>query len=266
MKEFQIAIPSYERVAVLQSKTLATLDRIGVQPDRVTVFVADDQQLELYSKGIDNKWNIQVGRPGLFNCRRHYFTEHYEAGTPVLSMDDDIEKIEQLGDKNLIELDASGFESLCQYGFETCEEHQAPLWGIYPARNHFFMSNRAVVGLRYVIGCFFGSFAGNKIWTKERLSDESSAEDFETCLLSWFWFQSLLRVENVTVKTKYYASGGIDKEVEDAGAERWGVHENRLKQLAQHYPDQCSLVTKAGGRANLRLKSITHHKLKIGAF
>tara|TARA_Y100001951_G_C11192827_1_gene212540 strand:- start:134 stop:721 length:588 start_codon:yes stop_codon:yes gene_type:complete len=190
-------------------------------------------------------------------------TQHYAPGTPVLSLDDDIEKIEQLNENGKLEEFTDHFDDWATTGFKICQDQGSPIWGVYPARNAFYMKNQIVNGLRYIIGCCFGSFAGNRIWTSKRLSDESSAEDFETSLIAWFWFQSMVRMENVTVKTQYFAPGGIDEEVKKEGDDRFDRHEQRLQQIADAYPGLATMKMKAGGRANLRLKSITTTRMPV---
>ena len=47
--EYSIAIPSYKRSKTIQDKTLKVFEQHKIDPAKVTVFVADDQEFEIYS-------------------------------------------------------------------------------------------------------------------------------------------------------------------------------------------------------------------------
>eukprot|EP00438_Fugacium_kawagutii_P017874 Skav216094 [mRNA] locus=scaffold2042:219698:224820:- [translate_table: standard] len=92
---FYVAIPSYQRVEIIQEKTLALLRQQRVRPDRVYIFVADDAEYQQYFRAIGKDWpNIVVGVKTLWR-QRNFITEFFKEGTHIVSMDDDLEGLFQ---------------------------------------------------------------------------------------------------------------------------------------------------------------------------
>ena len=47
-----IAIPSYKRHGVIMEKSLSTLKRYKIPPSRITIFVADKEEKNLYEEAV----------------------------------------------------------------------------------------------------------------------------------------------------------------------------------------------------------------------
>ena len=84
---YKIAIPSYKRVDVLASKTLAYLKKTNISLDNVYLFVANEQEKQDYS--VLGLKNIIVGVETIRN-QRNYIRHYFQQGEMVFSMDDDI--------------------------------------------------------------------------------------------------------------------------------------------------------------------------------
>ena len=259
---YTINVPSYQRADTVEAKTLATLDRHGIDRQRVTVWVANEQERTTYAAALGDRWAIQIAAPGLVPARIAYH-QHHPKGTPIVNIDDDVTRILVADGKKLTDFKGN-LDAFFNDAFATCEAEGARLWGINAAANPLYMNHRYTVGLRYNIGAMFGSYAGDPIFTHTARSGESSGEDFETTLMAFTRDGATVRYDGVTIRTAYFASGGIDAELAAQGiADRQTDHHRRLTQIAAAYPGLASTYTKAGGVTNIRLKPITAHQITL---
>jgi hypothetical protein len=260
--EYQIAIPSYKRAELLKVATLATLERFSVDPQRVTIFVADEDEEATYRATLDPKWRIVVGVPGLLN-QRQFYHKHYEPGTRLLNVDDDVYDLREPNAADKLEHYAGTIDDIVKIGFDLCEQSGSKLWGINPVNNGYFMKPWSVIGLRYVCGNFYGNYAGDPaVCGSDRPSTISSGEDYETAFRSFLLNGSVVRIEYLTPITKYFAPGGIDAELKANGvADRQTEHDAELRAIISRYPDLASLQIKSGGITNIRVRTKTYAKV-----
>ena len=260
--DYQIAIPSYARAELLKHQTIAFLERSGVDPSRVTVFVANEDESDAYRYTLGHKYKIVIGRLGKVNQQRFYHN-YYDKGTPLLNLDDDTVTLRQRTPDGKLEDFNGSIDELVETGFRICKEEGAKMWGINPVENGFFMSDVVTVGLRYICGNFYGNYAGDPaIVGTDRVYAESSGDDFETTLRSFIQNGSVVRFEYICPKTKYFAAGGIDAELKSRGIQnRQDDHSVALANIVSRYPELSSLTTKAGGVTNIRLKTLTYRKI-----
>lgn len=261
--EYQIAIPSYARAELLKHQTLAFLERCNVNPEIVTIFVANEEEHANYRRVIDAKYKIVTGVIGKVNQQRFYHA-YYPEGTPLLNLDDDTVTLRQKTPNSKLEDYSGTIDELVEQGFNACNAFGAKMWGINPVENGFFMKDAISVGLRYICGNFYGNYAGDKaIMGADRVYAESSGDDFETSLRSFIQNGSVVRFEYICPKTKYFAPGGIDAELKSKGiTDRQVDHKKALIDIVNRYPDLASITTKAGGVTNIRLKPITLNLIK----
>lgn len=254
--DYQLAIMSYDRAEQLASLTVPTLEQMKTDFSKVTVFVANEEQRQLYEQKLPNL-NYVITEIGHFNSIHSALTKHYEPGTPVVVMDDDIERMEEKQDNKLVPYKGT-LDDLANLGFSICERSGAKMWGIYPVHNHFFMKYEAVIGLRYLAGGLWGTYAGDAAITNDKRTHESSGNDFETTLESYRIHGKVARIEWITYYTKYFTTGGIDTELKQRGFDnRQTHHAKSLQRLAKRYPSVTKIKVKAGGVVNLSLKTIT---------
>lgn len=259
---YQIAIPSYARAELLKHQTLAFLERSGVGRERVTIFVANEQEFDAYRSLIGQEYKIVVGVLGKVNQQRFYHS-YYPKGTPLLNLDDDTVTLRQRTPDGKLEDFNGSLDALVEAGFRVCKQEGATMWGINPVENGFFMSDVVTVGLRYICGNFYGNYAGDPaIVGTDRTYAESSGDDFETTLRSFIQNGSVVRFEYICPKTKYFAAGGIDAELKSKGVtNRQDDHAVALANIVSRYPELASLTTKTGGVTNIRLKTVTYRKI-----
>lgn len=262
---YEIAIPSYKRIDVLNKATLTTLVRLGADLDRVTVWTANDGEREAYEAGLSPKVRVRTALPGVMAARQHYH-KAYPAGTPILNLDDDVYNLHQKSGDKLKEPEMT-LEEIVTLGFRLCEKTGAKIWGINPVTNGFFMKDHVSVGLRYICAIFYGSYAGDREMIGERVTDPSrtSVEDFEMSIKSFVAHGATVRLEFLTPQSKYFAAGGIQANLAELGIDRKEEHLEQCHALASAYPDYCSVYMKAGDVPNIRLKHVTHLRIPLGA-
>lgn len=258
--DYRIAVPSYERADTVQQRTLGFLTEHNIDRERITVWVANEQQHHDYRQQLGRSWDIRVSAPGLLASRCQYHTE-YPEGTPIANMDDDINDLLVSDGKRLRPYRGS-LDTFITTAFRTAESNGCRLWGVNGAANAMYLKQQVTIGLRYTIGAFFGSYAGDPIFDPTKRELASSGEDFETALLAFQRDGAVMRYDGITIKTAYFAPGGIDAELKAAGInERHAEHERRLHEIAAAFPGLAKAYKKAGGVTNLRLKPLTAHRI-----
>lgn len=243
-----IAIPSYQRPGICQEKTLGTLRRLGVPPEFITIFVADEEQGELYYRTVDRGLydELVVAAPGMGAVRR-FIQMYYPDGRHVLNIDDDIgDFYRKVSDKQYLPLTPHEFETMVRLGFYSCRATDSRLWGIYPVLNALFMRPRVRVGLVYIVGAFWGVINSRSQELSVTLDDK---EDFERTLKFFQADGNVVRLEAYSLKTSYYSTPG-------------GMQVTRTPEridesariLADRYPMLCKLnLKKKSGRTEVRL-------------
>lgn len=246
--EYKIAIPSYKRANTLKEKTLALLSRHNINPELVTIFVADEEEFKAYSETLkDTPYkNIVIGEVGMGAIRR-FIQRHYPEGTRVMNFDDDLsECLHKIDDKVMLPV-VNLEQDVIIRGFKACEEHGANLFGVYAASNPMFMKHRVAVGLYYCIGSCWGLITRHDSDLSVQLDDK---EDFERTLQHYVKDGKVVRLDDITVKSKYYT--------EDGGMQVTRTNERILKSaenLIERFPGLCTMyIRETTGHAELRLR------------
>lgn len=262
---YEIAIASYKRERVLREATLDTLIRNDIDLDRVTVWCADEEQVEAYRLELGDVVQIKPAVIGAFQAKRFYHRQYAE-GTPLVGLDDDVYDVQQKNGDHLQPMQQS-LNTIIEDGFRLCEKTGARLWGMNPVSNGWYLRDEVTVGLRYIIGAFHGTYAGNDAVLGQRATEglHSGADDHETTCRSFLRYGAVIRFEHITPITKYFAPGGIQSRVDDLGLDRKETHAEALSLVAHAYPDIASFYWKANSVPNLRLKPITHAKIPVSA-
>ena len=98
---YVVAIPSYDRPVEITKKTLLTLKKGKVSPDKIYVFVANKAEEAKYKDTMDpDTYNkIIVGKKGI-TPQRNFISNYFPEGKQIVSMDDDVKNMVKLhGDK-----------------------------------------------------------------------------------------------------------------------------------------------------------------------
>lgn len=257
--DYQIVVPSYRRAEICKNQTLTVLDKLKADKDKITVFVANDEEAETYNAVLRNEYRVVVGVRGI-SSQRKFYHNYFPEGTKLLNIDDDMAELFQLGDNKLIPCEYT-ITDIAKLGFNSAEKEGARLWGINPTMNHFFLKDFISVGLRYICANFMGSYAGDWVFVDPKRRMTPTGEDHHSSLRSFSRYGAVTRIEWLCPKTKYFASGGIDACVTEDGAKRADKHAAELRWVQSQYEELCSVSIKAGGVVNLRFKPITYNRI-----
>lgn len=249
---YEIAVQSYRRAETLCDKTAKLLERLRVPPAKVTVFVADDEQRALYADALGCTPygdRIVVAATGIRDAR-NFIQGYYPEGTRVVCMDDDLQDLLRLApprtaadlQKDRALLPVEDLDSVVRDGFRLCRAHGATLWGVYPAKNPFFMHREPKIGLYHIAGAFWGCINSHQDQLRATLDEK---EDYERTLQHFVRDGKVCRLEYVTVDT---GPGGMQAErTKDRVLES-------ARELAKRFPKLCTMyVRNTTGFAELKL-------------
>ena len=157
-EEFEVAVPTYKREDSIKSMTLAMLRANRIAPRSVTLFVANTSQATAYAASLSGGEfavfadRIVVGGAGI-RAARNAIRTHFEPGTHVVSIDDDVRAVLAVRKGAFAKADV---RDIVRDGALACDAHGTKLWGLYPVKNTYFMGARPFAGLAFVQGQFFG--------------------------------------------------------------------------------------------------------------
>ena len=258
IQPYVVAIPSYQRSELVIKKTLRTLFNHNIDPTLITVFLANKKEYNNYSSlfqqpkkilpNLDGKYKIflqgvsmVIGEKGLKN-QRNFITNFYLDKQKIIQMDDDIEGVKMLvvdkkDEKNRKKwdlIDVPNLDKLCKDAFKMSENVGAFLWGIYPIANAYFMSPRVSSELKFIVGPMFG-IINRKDGSLKLSIDEK--ENVERTLQYFVKDGAVLRLNNVTVVTKYYSNPGGMQTDKDAKKRRMENAQKSAEYLHKKYPE-----------------------------
>lgn len=235
--EYVFTIRSYKRAKTLQHKSLAFLEKHGVSPSKVFIFVANEEELASYKESLPEIWHtrLQVGVP-LGHKVNNFIHKFFPAGTRVVSMDDDITDIVHAKDKKLSPV--KDLNRVICAAFSWCDTSGTKLWGISPTSNAFFMDDGISFNLKFCVGCFWGFIAGD--YDIEVHQDPK--EDYERTILYYKKYGSVVRMNMLAPITNYYKEKGGLQEYRTNDIEK-----KAYEYMLETYPLFCS--------PNLRRKS-----------
>ena len=229
--DYYIAIPSYQRAGILNSKTLQTLQRYQIDKKHITIFVANAEEEQSYLKICDKNLydKIVIGQKGIMAIR-NFITNYYPEGAYVISIDDDIDGYDKAtsAPKSTYTPIASFKEELIDAGRKLMEDNKYHIWGIYPYRNAGYATkmNEISLNLKFLIGHTFG-FINKKIYTHINYK-----EDYERSIEYALLDGGVVRFNHISAKTKFGIAGGVNK----TAKERNEVYHKETDYLIQKYP------------------------------
>ena len=249
MLDYQIICPTYNRPLIFKNKTYSFLQRTNAPLDKLTVFVASEEQKELYQQ-LDLSLNIVIGVKGIAK-QRNFIQNYYPLNTKIISIDDDISNIyiKQESSKKPLK----DFDTLVTQGFDFAQNSGSRVFGVYPISNGFFQRNIIRQNLCLIVGAFYG------FWN-DRILIPQELETAEDIYLSFYYYKlqkKLCRLDFVGLQTQYYNPNG-------------GLSEDRT--LSQNYKDKyyiacinnllCNLVER-NNRTEIRFKRTKEPSLDV---
>jgi hypothetical protein len=256
MIDYQIAIPSYKRPETIKKKTLKVLESHNIDPKKITIFVADNQELEAYKKSLDSTpyQNLVVGVPTI-GAQRNFIERYYAEGTKLMMFDDDVEEVQRkISEQKLGPIDNLEKE-IIERGFEECEKVGAKTFGIYAASNAYFMKDRIYTKLCYIIASMFGVVVEHH---DDLLRVTNHGEDYEYSIRQYIRNNAVCRLDNYTVKSNYYKEDGGLQTIRT----KEYVHMS-ISKIAEMFPEYCSMyIRESTGNAELKLRDKTPPKVE----
>jgi hypothetical protein len=244
---YVVAIPSFKREQTIIQKTLPLLLQYHINPSLIHIFVANQEQYDIYHEVLDptSYGQLIIAVQGM-GAVRNFMTSYFPEGQFIFYMDDDI--------TNFFEIDLfqrkkplNSLHDLIQEGFHECVSKGCRLFGIYPASNPYFMTLSTSFDLKYIIGCCYGIINTHQL--QVTLDDK---EDFERSIIMYLLDGGVVRINRVAPITKYYTEkGGMQEERTD---ER--ITES-AKLLIAKYPHLARINNgKKSGKTELVLKDV----------
>ena len=267
---YKIAIPSYKRPETLKKKTLKLLQLYKIKPNKIYIFVSDDEQRQIYQEHLpNNSYNkLIVGKKGIKNIR-NFMANYFNNGEKIFYIDDDISNV--YINKNNISLDKNGnigenynrkdnklyplenLDSFIKNAFNLSKKMNINNWGIYPVENPYFskpttnnLNDFVSTKLNYIMGGFTGVFNNKKC----ELRSINDKEDYERSIKYYLNDGGILRFNNICCRTNCYTEpGGMQIERTKNKIDK------AAKYLVRKYPSLCKLNTKKkSGFTEVRLK------------
>lgn len=267
-----IAIPSYNRYQIINTHTIATLERHKIETKKIYIFVANKTEYQKYKNTLDSKYhkNIIIGKKGL-KQQRNFISSYFPEYQCIVQFDDDIEELYELYhpikedyDK-WINLEPQEFKKkefrkqqtlkpiknlnkLIQDTFKTCIIKGIYLWGIYPTPNPYFMSFNEDTRLNFIVGPMFGIINRHDRDLKLSLDEKENSER----TLQYFIKDGIvLRLNNISIGTKYYKNpGGMQSEKKNRkieAAKSVDILHSRYPTLTKKY------IKKSSGMPEIKL-------------
>lgn len=257
MVDYVLAIPSYKREKTIQKKTLKLLDEHNISPEKVVIFVANDEEKENYSKELQNhKYgkNIVVGVPTI-GAQRNFIENYYPEGTKLMMFDDDLNGVYIKKDKSLVPIDNLE-KDFIEKGFMLCAEKNAKCFGLYAAANHFFMKHRIYESLCYIPGGTFGVIVEHNEFLKRRLNH---GEDYEYSIRQYVHNGILVRFDDITIKSAFFKEPGGLQTIRT----KQYIYDS-IKEIQDTFPELCKMyIRKSTGNAELRLRDNAEQKGRL---
>lgn len=260
----RIEIASYKRPSVLKRATLAELARGRCERDAITVWVANEQERVRYEdEGLGVR--IKVGQLGVTNQKRLIHQDSNEK-QDLLHLDDDCYQFQHTTDGKRLEPLPDGLLSQTfSWAFKQMRQMKAGVWGICPTQNAFYMDQNASVGNYFICGITCGTRGGEACF-KEQPRAIDSIEDYEVTVRAIRRYGYTLRVNWLTVKTEYHASGGILANYAEDKKARYAAKEPAIRQLVASSGGLCREHRKADGELNIRFRPSQVAKLQRPTF
>jgi hypothetical protein len=234
--DYVIAIPSYKRPEIIQSKTLAVLKKYKIPTNKIHIFVANTEEEDSYRKALpkDLYGKIVVAIKGIREVR-NFITNYFPVGKKIVCMDDDIKEfIEYDESTKRKEKHLSSLTKIIELGFSTCKKFNLRLWGIYPIANGFFMKPTITTDLKFIVGVCFGYINPG---IKDLDIPVNMKTDYYISLRMYELDGGVVRINSVAPKTAYYKeSGGIQA---DPGRQQ--KSEEATKALLKLFPQYVTI-------------------------
>ena len=195
----ELAIPSYKRSKSISEKTLKFLSDAQYPPDKISIFVASEEEAQRYYQDVSRHLygRLVVGSPGLME-QRNFINRYYPEDSILVSMDDDIKKIDCPQDN---------FLDLVRDAVKRIDTREAGLFGVLPNDDKRRYKDDITTHLSFIIGSFFICRIHHDIEITYPEKD-----DYERSILYFVKYGQVLRSRRAGVQTTYTGgTGGLQE-------------------------------------------------------
>lgn len=262
---YQLAIPTYQRwmpVCQMSGKkrfkkcktsfilmhTLGMLSRQRIPKHRVTLFVANETERKNYRAALlGSEWEkvrIEISVLGNKNSR-NFIMKFFPAGTYVVSIDDDVERIswkiqDGMTHHVLRSLPPGSLEKIIFDGYKQMREHKAFLWGVSTSQNARHMRVHGISKRNGLVNGYLNGFITRPQCKELYRSLTDATEDSEFAVRHYAKDGIVIRYRMYAgITSPYLNRGGLQKKFEVRGErisaeersearkkeERWGAME-----------------------------------------
>jgi hypothetical protein len=241
---YVVAIPTYDRASIIVKKTLTTLRMGGVPANCIYIFVANEQEAQIYAAAVPREYYHEMVIGVLGICyQRNFINSYFPEDQHIISIDDDIEGYITKGPRGEL-MKLEDVHNFFLHAFKTLHEYRLNIWGLYPMKNALFMRKEIRLGFLAIIGTTFGYI--NRHHHALYLTSIHGKEDIENSILYQRLDGAVLRFDQVTVNTKFNQPGGL-------GVARHEMNEKAANYLRAKHPDRVTKFYRKNGIADLRL-------------
>jgi len=220
---YELAIPSYKRSATIVKRTLAFLASVQFPADKITIFIVEEDYQDYLKIPLTLYGKLVIGVKGLME-QRNFITRYYPDGTPLICMDDDVQKIDSR--KTFQEILEMASVAIAQGG----------LFGVMPNDDKRRYKDATTTHLTHILGSFFVMKNDQKI-----VITHCDKEDYERSILFFKKYGKVYRYQGAGVRTSYAkTAGGLQTE---GRALRMACEAERLVRM---YPELCKRKDKKG--------------------
>lgn len=243
--DYQIAIPSYKRPETIKNKTLKLLMDHNIDKNKITIFVADNDEEKIYKQSLGNEYKIVVGVHTIGN-QRNFIERYYNENTKVVMFDDDLDGVFIKNENNLDPIDNIENDLIIN-GFNECIKNNSYVFGVYAAANAYFMLNRIYTKLCYIPGGVFGVIIQHDDFLQRKTNH---GEDYEYSIRQYIKNKIVVRFDYITIKSKFFKEQGGLQTIRT----KQYIYDS-IKWIQDEFPEYCKMyIRKSSGNAELRLK------------
>lgn len=256
--DYVICIPSYMRAQICKNKTLATLIANNINPNKIYIFVASQEEYNDYNIVLekDTYRKLIIGKKGIIYQRQFIMTQ-FPTNSHIVCIDDDISNI----DLSLSDLfKHKTLDYFFKYAFNECIKRRSFIWGVYPVFNPYFRGPRVeiTIGLNFIVGSLYGIINRPKLKAIQNIMTEnmSPKEDTERSILYYKYDGISIRFNKVGFKTKYFNNtgglGGFNTRLKSS--------KDACEYLKKIYPTYGHIVTRKNGMTEFKMNPLLTQK------
>ena len=231
---------------ISKDRDVRTVEELGLKKGDAVIVVDNKLQQKLY---LENGWNhglevVAANCSGTALVRN--FMIDYAGKRDNVQLDDDIKGMFRLSHdgKSLEKISNAEIFTFFKEAFEICRKNNTKLWGVYPIKNHFFMSHRIDPA-----GFCIGSCCGI-IPSEIRARKESDLkEDYDLTLQHILKYKKVARFNHLCLDAIHYTNKGGCQGFRNETREKAAVD-----YLISEYPTMVRLNPKRKNEILIRVK------------